>query len=294
MDPPIQAQDLLQVAYDRKIRIINESIDEYRIFMGTIYIQDPFEAQMRTDNDLLCDIRDRFDAGKAAAYWADGSRQHSDRYGAILGAGVAWLERNPDGDWGWKARGFALGQNTGTSDDAELFAIAAALRLAVEQAQTNEGAAVEVVRIFTDCMALLHGLDSGMIAHLGPAISSPWALQDVYDFTDYLVDRDIAVQLVWLKGHAQSEGNHYADGAAREAVTGQMCVSEERSGWVRREDVPKLIAEMGLDSVEEWYWRVNKRLLLAGKEEDDEECGGEENEDEEAMSEGSADMDLSE
>jgi ribonuclease HI len=294
MNLPVPAKDLHQTTYDRKIRIINETINEYRVFTGTISIPDPLETQMRTDNDLLYDIRTQFDTGKAAVYWVDGSRQHDYRYDAILGAGVAWLERNAEGDWSWTTRGFALGRDTGSSEDAELFAIAAAFRLAVDRTQTNEGDAVEVVRILSDCMAVLQGLDTGTITHLGPAVSSPWALQDIYDFTDFLVERGTAVQLVWLKGHAHSEGNRRADGVAHKAVLKQMCDSRGRSGWVKREDVPRRILEMGSDSVEEWYWRVNKTLLLAGKEEGEEESEEEsEDEDGDTMSDGSANTNVS-
>lgn len=72
------------------------------------------------------------------------------------------------------------------------------------------------------------------------------------------------------------------------------------SGWQYRQDVPAGLANLGPDSVEEWYWRVNKAWLLAGLREGEipedqderreEEAGGERD----AKSEGTADVDISE
>jgi hypothetical protein len=49
-----------------------------------------------------------------------------------------------------------------------------------------------------------------------------WALEDGYDYLDYLEDRDIVVQLVWRRGHAMSEGNVRVDRAVCRAMTEQF------------------------------------------------------------------------
>jgi hypothetical protein len=86
---------LQQATYDRKIRIINNTIGEYRIFTGNIIIQDPgLKADTRTDDDLLLDIQDQYNAGKAAVYWTDGSVCNDGLAGKVLGAGVAYRDRN--------------------------------------------------------------------------------------------------------------------------------------------------------------------------------------------------------
>lgn len=131
----------------------------------------------------------------------------------------------------------------------------------------------------------MKGLESGSISTLGPAVSSPWALQVVYDVTDALIARGIAVELAWVKRHALSEGNRLADSAAAEGA--EMEAMERKRKFVRRKEVPELIAMMGIDSIEEWYWRANKELLLLGEEEapSDVESDG--------SSSGSAEMDIS-
>jgi ribonuclease HI len=111
---------------------------------------------------------------------------------------------------------YSLGVNTGTSEDAELFGIAAALHLAAEKAKKDRG--VRHVRVLSDCVRVMQGIQRGSITHLGPAVSSPWALQQVYDNADILVGLGVKVELVWVKGHAQSEGNCGADAAATEVV----------------------------------------------------------------------------
>jgi hypothetical protein len=149
-------------------------------------------------------------------------------------------------------------------------------------------------------MRILQDIEEGTIRNLGPAISSPWALEDVYGLTDFLVDSGVVVELVWVKGHAYSEGNIRADLAAGEASQNQLDASTGNYGWNRKQHVPAQIAEMGPDSVDKWYWRVNKAWISAGMNESDaqrfeqerkiEGCHGEED----AESEGSADMDCSE
>lgn len=66
-----------------------------------------------------------------------------------------------------------------------------------------------------------------------------------------------------------------------------MEAMERKRKFVRRKEVPELIAMMGIDSIEEWYWRANKELLLLGEEEapSDVESDG--------SSSGSAEMDIS-
>jgi ribonuclease HI len=292
---------LQQATYDRKIRIINNTIGEYRIFTGNIIIQDPgLKADTRTDDDLLLDIQDQYNAGKAAVYWTDGSVCNDGLPGKVLGAGVAYRDRNKLGLWKWKSWVHELGYDTGRIADAELFGIAAALRLAVEKVNASEAGAVQRVRIFSDAMRILQDIEEGTIRNLGPAISSPWALEDIYGLTDFLVDSGVVVELVWVKGHAYSEGNIRADLAAGEASQNQLDASTGNYGWNRKQHVPAQIAEMGPDSVDEWYWRVNKAWISAGMNESDaqrfeqerkiEGCHGEED----AESEGSADMDCSE
>lgn len=150
----------------------------------------------------------------------------------------------------------------------------------------SEGSVVQKVRMFSDCRIVLEGLDTGSISCLGPALSSGWAVQAIYDRTDLLEERGVSIQLVRLKGHAKSEGNGFADQAECEAVWSQIRLPPKRNFvWKKKEQCSRKIFDMGRNSADEWYWRVNKSLLLSGRVEDDEEV---------EEDDGSADMDCSE
>jgi ribonuclease HI len=284
--PKYTSQTFKEASYDRRIRIINHLIGENRIFQGSIDLPDTIAAQTYTDTDLLSSIRVEYESGTALAFWVDGSAARHNGYADVLGAGVAWQTRGSSGNWEWHERSFGLGVNTGSSNDAELFGIAAALELVVERVKRREADTVKWIRIFTDCREVVERFGNNTIAYLGPAIGGTWALEDVNDYTDLLDHKDIRVQLAWQKGHAMSEGNVRADRAAYRAVTEQfMSLGGESMGWRSREDAPWQIVEAGEDSVEEWYCRVNRHLLLGGRAEEEEE---------DTVSQGSADMDLSE
>ncbi|KAF2827887.1 hypothetical protein CC86DRAFT_265245, partial [Ophiobolus disseminans] len=246
-------------------RIINNTIGEHRIFAGTVIFRDRLEARRCKDTDLLSGIKDQYSTGKAIAYWTDGSLKHSNAdTRAILGAGVVHQARNKLGKSKWKIYSYELGEATGSSSDAELFGVAAALGLAVERVLRSEAGSVERVRVFTDNRLNLEAIEAGTIRLFGPAVSAPWALQNIYDHVDFLVERGVRVELVWLKAHALSEGNIKADQAAFGAVQKQLHSSARESGFKRKETVPAEIAKMGQNSIEERYWRVNSWYLLEG------------------------------
>jgi hypothetical protein len=204
--------------------------------------------------------------------------REDEKWDAFLGAGVAWQERREDGNWEWQQAECELGQDTRESIDTELFAVAAALGLAFKELR-GEGSAVRTistVRIFSDWRSLLLSLERGTTMTLGLVGHKTWALQDIFDHTDFLVGRGVTVQLVWQKGHAQSAGNCLADKAARNAALVQLQLpTTKKSKWKKMRDVPAWIADSGRDSVDEWWWVVNKALLLSGRvERDDEEVKG--------------------
>lgn len=258
--------------HKRLLNIINERVGKWRRFKGEVRTDDFSGGQFLTDEDVLHDMRPQMEEGSAMALWTDGSR----RLDEALGAGVVWRVEEAVG-WGWKEMEIPLGRKTGASEDAELHAIAAAADFAAKEVE--EGSPIRLVRIFSDCARVLKGIERGTLTLLGPAVSSPWAIEVLYDSTDFLVKRDVKVQLVWVKGHAQSEGNNRADVAARNAAR-KAAEEEEKKGWETRDSAPQAIKEMGEDSVEEWFWRMNRLHLLEGKDDD-------------TASQGSADMNVS-
>jgi ribonuclease HI len=258
-------------AHRRTVCIINTIIGDGRKFPGQISIDNSGKPKAKRDADHLQEFASLYENGKALALWTDGSlSQAAKDYDDVLGAGVAWQEKDRQGRWEWKTSMYSLGVHTGSGADAELFGITAALHLAAEKAEKDKG--VVHVRILSDCVrvmqATMSGKGKGLV--LRPAATSPWALQQIYDYADILVGMGVEVELAWVKGHAQSGGNNHADRVAREVVRMQKG-SKENARFLKKKEVPERIAAMGTDSVEEWYWRVNKERLLRGDEEEDED-----------------------
>jgi hypothetical protein len=158
---------------NRRIRIINASIGKDRAFSDKIEVNTREEAKAMTDEDHLRDIKSTYDDGKARAYWTDGSLRQISGWNPVLGAGVAWQERNPQGEWVWKTEMYGLGENTGTINDAELYGIASALRLAVKKADKKPPGYYEHVRILSDSARVLRDIEDGRISILGPLSLHP-------------------------------------------------------------------------------------------------------------------------
>ena len=272
-------------SYYRAIRIINITIGKHAVFAGSITLEEPLrdrKAKARSDEDLLASVTAQYDAGNVAAYWADDSIKRTKAHDDILGAGVAWRERDEQGYWAWQTQSFPLGLETGSVTDTKLFGIAAALGLAVERIGS-----ISVVKVFSDSQTVLRGIQRSDIWSLGRAVSSPWALEDVYNHAEVLTKAGVGVELVWVKGHAWSIGNIKADGAAAEAARSQLGMKRR---WIRKEDASTEMVRGGRDSVEEWLARQNRHWILEGTKpcNDDEARGDEEG----AASDGSADMEI--
>ncbi|CBX99601.1 hypothetical protein IAQ61_005148 [Plenodomus lingam] len=257
---------------DSQIRInniIGTTIGWERSYDGKVLIGESSVVGKMNDAAHLKDIKGLMEADLAAVYWCDGGEKRGSKetgFKDALGAGVVWMEERV-----WREKAYPLGKDTGDSMDAEVFGLAAALRLAQDTA--DEKPWLRVVRIFSDGRRVLEGLRDGYIRSLGPAVSSPWALTQVYNVTRALVRRGITVELVWVKGHAGSEGNYRADLAARNGWSMEARQVEEK-GWVKMSKVPAQVAQMGSDAREEWYWRVNKAGLRDGKEKSDDDQRG--------------------
>src|SRR5690242_7425116 len=223
-----------------------------RSFAGHVVIP-PHEVASRTDVLRLKDIRKELKTGKAAVYWVDGSER--DGY---LGAGVVWDEGNIT-----RARFHSLGRNNaGYSGDAELFAIAAAMRKAKRTVRNGNGA--QLVRIYSDAQAVLLGLRSGQHHWIGPLQEKTTVLQELYDNADWLVSHNVRVEIIWVKGHSASEGNQIADTAARKAVTAQItsCRSND-PGITAQQDITKRYRRLGPDWSAEWLYRMHRQQLIS-------------------------------
>jgi ribonuclease HI len=212
----------------------------------------PYPIHAReSDAVRLRDIKDICRAGKAAVYWVDGAyRKHG--YSA---AGVVWRIGDSTNQGGYQ-----LGRLVGDSENAEVFAIAAALGQAKKA--VVEGVILDVVRVYSDCQAVLEGLKKNTLCTPGPLLSSGTAaLKAIYDHTDWLTDGHIGVELYWVKGHARSEGNILADKAAEQAILDQLD-ADSNTGSHRKAmtdaDIPEIWKERGQHWADEWLFRANK------------------------------------
>jgi hypothetical protein len=158
----------------------------------------------------------------------------------VLGAGVAWQVRDEQGSWAWASKSFVLGLKTGSVMDTELFGIRAALGLAVERIGT-----LEAVKVFSDSVNVLDLIGRGEIWALGPAVSLPWTLEDVYNHAAVLTKEvarggtDTVEEWLWRKNKfwimegkkprddAQARGDDEGEAASDEFAEMDISSKEE-------------------------------------------------------------------
>lgn len=190
----------------RKMLFIRDiGVGSQNRFKGNITIN--HEEGRFDDTVRIQSIKDRYSSEQYLAYWTDGSLNQG-----VLGAAVVWRGAGQQ----WHTRGFAVGKDIGHSQSAEIYGVAQALKIAADQSQTQRS--VKLVTIFTDSASLLSALKSGSPCDLGPMISGQFALQVIHERTNWLESKGIRVDLIWVKGHASSEGNNKADRIATQTV----------------------------------------------------------------------------
>jgi ribonuclease HI len=216
-------------------------------FPGKVIVPGYKHARLE-DIARLQDIEEPLRSGTAQVYWVDGS----DRDG-FLGAGIVWLE-----DGRFVSRGYHLGPNTvGNSGDTEVFAIAAALGRAKKHVQ--RGNTLALVKIFSDCSGVLDGIREGNCPALGPMLVKKTALEGIYARARWLQVHNVPVELVWVKGHSNSEGNRLADEIAGRAASAQAFRADATRPLTISTvaDCPDLWRNLGQDWIDEWIWRAD-------------------------------------
>lgn len=237
--------------------MVSQVLGPCSVFYGSITIPDAQTAR-QPDADRLNVIRGAIDAGHAAIYWTDGSYISHGRTGGFSGAGVVW---NVGGIMGSKR--YKLQRYMGKSEDAELFAIAAAL--GCSRSEVRSGRDIRLVRVYADSMSVLKSIKDGTVCCLEPMLSRKTALEDVYERADFLKDHGVTLEPIWVKGHSGSEGNHLADRAADRAVRERIALLDpdnpEENAFTKsvatETDVPDIWRERGEDWVQEWLFRAN-------------------------------------
>jgi ribonuclease HI len=267
-----RAREIRDRHHGRVNRIRNLAIGTNHQFPCTVIHTTPEEARAN-DDVRLADIKEEMENGKCRVYWVDGAVgcSHNTNHG-VMGAGVSWMEKRvrEDGMWGWKwcTHGVQLGRNTGAIGDAELYAVAEALQLAVREVQRERSDMVKRVRIFTDHQGLTKQLDPLRAGRdslsLGPTISPRFALQNLFERADWLAKQGVAIELVWVKGHSRSIGNKKADTTANQALATQyqILVQGGKGEGVYQMEAPEAFKNAGEDFAEEWLFRANKWFLI--------------------------------
>jgi ribonuclease HI len=241
LSPDVREQNGLRMA-----RILQDLLGHGRKFAGKVTIPHR-DVATAEDYFRVEGIREDLESGQAAVYWVDGS----DRAG-FLGASVVRYENRRR-----KAVLFKLGRSfRGCNNDAELFAIAAALSLA--KYSVEAGRDLRLLRIFSDCQPVLQGLQTGKLHWIGPLHRSFIALQQIFEATDWLVSQQrVRVELIWVKGHSASKGNRMADKSASHAIERQLLAERAESAEeLKQIDVPKRWRRLGQHWVAEWEYRV--------------------------------------
>jgi ribonuclease HI len=154
---------------------------------------------------------------------------------------------------------YKLGRWTGSSGDAEVFAIAAALGLA--QKGVEEGRTYKLVRVYSDTVGILQKIETGKVNELGPLVDKKTALQALYERAQWLKEKGVNIELIWVKGHMNSRANKIADRTAARAVeeaADDLHHSLATGNGMSRDDVPAWCMQMGRDWVEEWLFRANR------------------------------------
>jgi ribonuclease HI len=251
--------------------IKKEVLGASRQFVGDLLLS---EAAQLSDGDMLLEMGGSalggVGGGSAAVYWTDGASLNLNP-GVVgsanyLGAGVVWMERDPrSARLEWRSNECMLGCNTGSIGDAELYAITAAMGLAIDEIEKGNEA-IQCVRILTDRLGLLQGIPLNRVP-LGPFVSTRLAIQELYERAEWLVAKGIKVELAWVRGHAKSMGNKEADRAATRAAKTQAreslaLVNEAEYEPKLATAAPKIFEERGAVWRDEWLWRANKSLLI--------------------------------
>ncbi|KAF2621470.1 hypothetical protein BU25DRAFT_354431, partial [Macroventuria anomochaeta] len=247
---PTLGQKASRVDRTRRLQRLHDSIlGPHPTFPGNVIIPEKIEARLE-DATRVQDIKHLLQSGAAQVYWVDGSERNG-----FLGAGVVWCK-----DDRLVSGSYQLGPSTGGNNcDAELFAIAAALGRARKHVQKGNEPAL--VRIFSDAREILIRIKNGNCHTFGPLLAEKTALEGLYARAQWLKAHNVCIELMWVKGHSNSEGNHLADQAAHHAVLEQAVVPPAPVPFfstVKTElDVPIMWRNLGQDWVDEWLCRAN-------------------------------------
>lgn len=238
----------------RRRRAIAQRLIGNRCFAGTIVVD--YDDAHKNDQHRILELVDLEYGGFRPGwqgYWTDGSMVRGRLGASVVEIGSFCMDKP---NWGIKdrARAWHLERCSGKSGDAELFAIAAALGMALDE--VNSSRWMHTVRIYTDARSLLMAIKNSTGGVIGPVTDSadPLAIQLVYDRAEALYNSAVRVELHWVKGHLFSNMNERADRSARLAAecppptTG----SQSEGDFEVWPEMPQSISAKGKDVVQEW------------------------------------------
>jgi len=153
----LQSRKLRDDVIDRVNTIRKQVLGANRKFAGELLISKSDIARI-SDRDMLAAMGPGalggVNAGGTLVYWTDATalnyKSNVEGSANSLGVAVVWMERDPTSAVPkYRSKEFMLGRNTGGIGDAELYAVSAAVGLAIEEVARGEGK-IHRVRVLTD------------------------------------------------------------------------------------------------------------------------------------------------
>ena len=186
-------------------------------FAGRVFI-DSHEKGLETARSEYRII----DLTNKLVFWTDASHKFKGR--DDMGIAFVWKDQHHDARWNTKQY-YIRGDGRLDNDDAEFFAISEAMRVAAQicqagnQRPANEDAKVSSVVIYTDSQYALRHISSAHASATNIG-RSQWELARLKERARVLSNMGVHVELHWVKGHRDVEGNILADKLAGIAANG--------------------------------------------------------------------------
>jgi ribonuclease HI len=204
--------------------------------------------------------------GETLTLYTDGSYFCEGEFAGLSAAAVAYA--NPKAPSGWETESKQLGRYVGNNNDAEMFGILLALRIALRQLKSGRN--IKNIIICSDskeCIQVLEPklhTDVKFTRILGPLPQNgKWALEEILEISEQ-IPSGIYVHVRWIRGHANMIGNEVADRAASEANRAQGRYLPPHNANVPLPSIPLCYSRYGSEIALEYLYRLSMPWISFG------------------------------